>query len=261
MSHVGKVSWRAAVGIILMLSLVLSACGATPEPQTIIETVEVEKEVTVVETVEVEKEVTVVETVEVEKEVEVTVVETVEVEITSYGEAPALAEMVAAGELPPVEERLPENPLVVLPIKSVGQYGGTWYRGWRGIKDFHCYGRIVYEPMLRWPRDPKDPVQPGLAETWEWTRRRHGADPLPAQGAQVVRRRALYRGRHHLLVGGHRERHQHHHRPARRVGGQRRADGAGKDRRYHHQAQVRRPERPGRDGGPGLPRQPVAAGL
>jgi multiple sugar transport system substrate-binding protein len=71
------------VGILLvavMLATFLAACGATPEPETIVQTVEVEKEVTVVETVEVEveKEVTVVETVEVEKEV--TVVETVEVE-------------------------------------------------------------------------------------------------------------------------------------------------------------------------------------
>ena len=152
--------WRAVIGVVLMLSLILTACGPTPEPVTVVETVEVEK--TVVE------EVTVVETVEVEKEVEVTVVETVEVEITTYGEAPMLADMVAAGEIPEVAERLPENPLVVLPVKSVGQYGGTWYRGWRGINDFHCYGRINYEPMLRWPRDPKDPVQPGLAERWEW---------------------------------------------------------------------------------------------
>jgi multiple sugar transport system substrate-binding protein len=61
--------------VILMLITMLAAC-ATAEPETIVQTVEVEK--TVVETVEVEKEVTVVETVEVEKEV--TVVETVEVE-------------------------------------------------------------------------------------------------------------------------------------------------------------------------------------
>jgi len=139
----------------LMLLVLLSAC-APPTPEVIVETVEVEKEVTVVETVEVEKEVTVVETVEVE------------VDITTYGEAPQLAEMVAAGSLPAVEDRLPENPLVVLPVKSVGEYGGTWHRGWRGINDFHCYGRIVYETILRWPRDAKDPVQPGLAEAWEW---------------------------------------------------------------------------------------------
>ncbi len=68
--------------VVSLLAVTLAACGGTPE--TIIQTVEVEKtvveEVTVVETVEVETEVTVVETVEVEKEV--TVVETVEVEVT-----------------------------------------------------------------------------------------------------------------------------------------------------------------------------------
>jgi peptide/nickel transport system substrate-binding protein len=61
--------------VVSMLALAVAACGPTPEPVTIVETVEVEK--TVVE------EVTVVETVEVEKTVveEVTVVETVEVEV------------------------------------------------------------------------------------------------------------------------------------------------------------------------------------
>ncbi len=85
------------------------------------------------------------------------------------GEAPMLAEMVKAGKLPAVSERLPAEPLVVKAVDSIGKYGGTWHRGWRGIKDFHCFGRIIYEPMLRWPRDPKDPVQPGLAKDWKWS--------------------------------------------------------------------------------------------
>ena len=53
-----------------------------------------------------------------------------------YQEAPMLAERVAAGELPPVNERLPENPLVLTLERSaapdgmldelkVGSYGGT----------------------------------------------------------------------------------------------------------------------------------------
>ncbi|MCG8352272.1 MAG: ABC transporter substrate-binding protein [Chloroflexales bacterium] len=87
---------------------------------------------------------------------------------SAFREAPELADLVAAGELPPVEERLPENPLVVEPVESIGRYGGTWQRAFLGIKDFHAFGRITYEPMLRWPRDPSDPVQPGLAERWEW---------------------------------------------------------------------------------------------
>jgi hypothetical protein len=104
---------------LIVLSMILVSC-APPAPEVVIETVEVEKEV--------------IKTVEVEKEV--TVIETVEVDITTYGEAPALADMVASGALPPVEERLPENPLVVLPVKSVGEYGGIWHRGWRGPADF-----------------------------------------------------------------------------------------------------------------------------
>ena len=72
---------KKLVSILLLLSLFVAACGATPEPQTVVQTVEVEK--TVVETVEVEKEVTVIETVEVEKEVEVTkeVIKEVPVEV------------------------------------------------------------------------------------------------------------------------------------------------------------------------------------
>lgn len=42
-----------------------------------------------------------------------------------YNEAPMLRTRVAAGELPPVEERLPEEPLV-LPVRDkIGTYGGT----------------------------------------------------------------------------------------------------------------------------------------
>jgi peptide/nickel transport system substrate-binding protein len=43
----------------------------------------------------------------------------------TYGEAPMLAERVASGDLPPVEERLPENPLVYRTMDIVGEYGGT----------------------------------------------------------------------------------------------------------------------------------------
>jgi len=42
-----------------------------------------------------------------------------------YNEPPMLKTKVAAGILPPVEERLPEEPLVVEPIEEIGQYGGT----------------------------------------------------------------------------------------------------------------------------------------
>ncbi len=55
--------------ILILLATALAACGATPAPETVVQTVEVEK--TVVETVEVEKEVVV--TVEVDRESEVVI--------------------------------------------------------------------------------------------------------------------------------------------------------------------------------------------
>lgn len=45
--------------------------------------------------------------------------------IEKYHEAPSLAEAVAAGKLPPVEQRLPENPVVAVPWNEVGEYGGA----------------------------------------------------------------------------------------------------------------------------------------
>ncbi len=41
---------------------------------------------------------------------------------TRYRESPVLEEQVRKGLLPPVEERLPENPLVVEPAEGVGHY-------------------------------------------------------------------------------------------------------------------------------------------
>ena len=40
-------------------------------------------------------------------------------------EAPLLAEMVKRGLIPPLEERLPEEPMVVKPLHEPGRYGGT----------------------------------------------------------------------------------------------------------------------------------------
>jgi multiple sugar transport system substrate-binding protein len=61
------------VATLLVVIAMLAACGPTPEPQTIVQTVEVPKEVKVVETVQVDVPVTVVATVEVPKEVQVEV--------------------------------------------------------------------------------------------------------------------------------------------------------------------------------------------
>lgn len=43
----------------------------------------------------------------------------------SFSEAPMLRTKVAAGELPPLQQRLPEEPLVVEPVEEIGLYGGA----------------------------------------------------------------------------------------------------------------------------------------
>jgi hypothetical protein len=50
----------------------------------------------------------------------------------NFHEAPMLAAKVKAGELPPVSERLPEDPLVVVPLEEIGTYGGTIRRALTG---------------------------------------------------------------------------------------------------------------------------------
>src|SRR5687767_1831852 len=44
-------------------------------------------------------------------------------------EAPQLAQLVREGKLPPVEQRVPEEPMVLQPVRAIGRYGGTWRRG------------------------------------------------------------------------------------------------------------------------------------
>jgi peptide/nickel transport system substrate-binding protein len=66
-----------------------------------------------------------------------------------YNEAPALAEQVKAGKLPAVEQRLPEQPLVV-EAAEIGQYGGVWRRGFIGPSDFNNYVRVVYDALVRY---------------------------------------------------------------------------------------------------------------
>lgn len=86
---------------------------------------------------------------------------------SKYKEAPMLAERVKAGELPPVDERLPENPLVVQPVERIGKYGGTWRTGLRGGADNAWLVRTLdYEHLVRW--NPEwTAVIPNIAESFE----------------------------------------------------------------------------------------------
>ena len=81
----------------------------------------------------------------------------------TYNEAPMLRTKVAAGELPPVEERLPEEPLVVDVVEEIGQYGGTLI-----TKDAGGFQVITFEPMLHIAPDGKT-IVPGIAKDWKFS--------------------------------------------------------------------------------------------
>lgn len=72
--------------------------------------------------------------------------------ISKFDEAPRLKQLVNAGKLPPVEKRLPDDPIVVIPWEKPGKYGGTWNRAWTGPADrpqadwFMLEYLMVYDP-------------------------------------------------------------------------------------------------------------------
>src|SRR5687768_2688680 len=61
----------------------------------------------------------------------------------SLKQAPMLDELVQAGTLPPVEQRVPEEPLVIQPLEGIGTYGGTLRRGFTGPGDDENGNRYV----------------------------------------------------------------------------------------------------------------------
>ncbi|WP_416064487.1 ABC transporter substrate-binding protein [Rhizobium sp. ZK1] len=69
-------------------------------------------------------------------------------------EADILKEKVSSGALPALKDRLPENPLVVKPVESVGKYGGDWNMALVGGGSLSMLFRYqAYEPLLRYTPD------------------------------------------------------------------------------------------------------------
>lgn len=108
--------------------------------------------------------------------------------LDSYSEPDFVAEAVAAGKLPPVEERLPEKPLVLdmsVTPDGVGTYGGVlrhvtggrpegwnWnaglHQGWGGLTMTTQECLVATGPMWQLSQDKIEPL-PNLATSWEWS--------------------------------------------------------------------------------------------
>ncbi len=77
--------------------------------------------------------------------------------VSAYNEAPMLKELVDKGELPPVDERLPENPVVIEPNDEIGKYGGTLVSNTTHNTEF----------LLMLNRTTTDTI-PNVVESWEF---------------------------------------------------------------------------------------------
>jgi peptide/nickel transport system substrate-binding protein len=84
---------------------------------------------------------------------------------SSFSESPLCAAKAAAGEIPALEDRLPENPLVISPAESIGEYGGTWYRAFTGPADGQNMERPMKDHILFFGTNMTD-VQANIAESW-----------------------------------------------------------------------------------------------
>ena len=71
-------------------------------------------------------------------------------------------------ELPPVEQRLPDEPLVVAPYSSIGKYGGTFdmmsNATEAGTSDFLA---IRHVNLVRYSNDLQT-IVPNVAKSWKW---------------------------------------------------------------------------------------------
>ncbi|QYX56308.1 ABC transporter substrate-binding protein [Roseovarius sp. SCSIO 43702] len=92
-----------------------------------------------------------------------------EMEFTTNPDIEALnSEIKGNGDLPPLAERLPEEPLVVVPYNSIGEYGGTLdvlsNATEAGTSDFLSVRHVSF---VRYSDDLQT-IVPNVAKSWEW---------------------------------------------------------------------------------------------
>ena len=82
-----------------------------------------------------------------------------------FNEAPMLADLVKAGKLPALDERLPATPGVIDGAESVGQYGGTFRRAFKGVSDRWGPTKMQDRGLAWYDKDLN--IRARMAESWE----------------------------------------------------------------------------------------------
>ena len=86
-----------------------------------------------------------------------------------FGEAPVLTEKVKRGDLLPVSERLPNNPLVVVPLEEIGTYGGDIRRALTGdIVQVAAITKSINENLMGYERPLPKSIELNLAESYRF---------------------------------------------------------------------------------------------
>ncbi len=85
----------------------------------------------------------------------------------TFKEAPMLAALVQAGQLPPVEQRLPQEPMVLKPLHEIGKYGGTMRRAFTGPADGENVNRVMAVDKLIFVDYTGLKIVPSVARDWK----------------------------------------------------------------------------------------------
>lgn len=87
-----------------------------------------------------------------------------------FSENPIFTDMVKKGELPPVSQRLPVEPLVVMPYEKIGKYGGTlnglsmsFEAGTAEVLSWRQANLVRFNDDIR-------TIVPNVAKSWQWSR-------------------------------------------------------------------------------------------
>ena len=122
----------------------------------------------------------------------------------SFKEAPMLAELVKAGKLPPVEQRIPEEPMVIKPVardRQVRRHLAARLHRPRRRRERQPHQRLATSCSSGTTPAPRS--CPSVAKGWKLADDGKTFTLYLAQGHEVVGRRAVHRRRLRVLVRGH----------------------------------------------------------
>ena len=82
-----------------------------------------------------------------------------------YNESPSLSKLVKQNKIPTINQRLPDNPMVITPFDTIGSYGGILHRALKGPFDQNGWRTITGDALFEWDFGQAKPIL-SLAEEY-----------------------------------------------------------------------------------------------